>query len=47
MVEQLPVSKVEVLDYEVDVDVEVVPVGAFVDLALQYSLPHAPGDCIQ
>ena len=42
MVEQLPVCKVEVLDYQVNVDVEVVPVGAFVDLALQDGLPHAP-----
>ena len=43
MVEKLPVGKVEALDDEVDVDLEVVPVGALAELAPQDGLPDAPG----
>ena len=50
MVEKLPVGKVEALDDEVDVDLEVVPVGALAELAPQDGLPDAPEakflDCI-
>ena len=44
MIEELPVGKVEVLDDHVDVDLEVVPVGALPELPPDDGLPDAPGD---
>ena len=44
MIEELPVGKVEALDDEVQVDLEVVPVGALAELPPQDGLPDAPGE---